>query len=185
MRFSGLVLALALAGAGCDADEAQRAVPGPASDPPQMKAELPEAGRPVFKPDFSLPDLQGKPVKLSDFRGRPVFVDFWATWCGPCVYQMPELNKLWSVYGKTGELMIIGVDIGETVEEVVPFLEEYGIRYPIVIGSEEIAKALGAPGVPSMVVLDAQGGVHSVHPGLMYFNSLEKLVTEVLASDAI
>ncbi len=184
MRLPGLVLAALLAGAGCERDEAARPAPPPSPDQSQQRTAEPEPERPIVKPDFTLPDLEGNPVKLSDFRGKPVFVDFWATWCGPCVYQMPELNKLWSAYGKSGQLMILGVDIGETVEEVVPFLEEYGIRYPIVIGSEQIARSLGAPGVPSMVVIDAQGAIHSVHPGLRYFRALEKLAAEVLAVDS-
>jgi peroxiredoxin len=63
-------------------------------------------------PDFAHVDLDGKTVRLSDLRGRTVVIDFWATWCEPCVLQPPELNQVWNAHRASGKLVVLGVEVG-------------------------------------------------------------------------
>jgi thiol-disulfide isomerase/thioredoxin len=128
-------------------------------------------------PDFSLPDLAGNTVSLSDFRGRPVVIDFWATWCPPCVFQVPELNALWEAHREAGDLAVVGVAVDvEGAEVVAPWASEQGVGYTILIGDEELARKFGVLGFPTLVLVDPEGAIDSLHVGLIEHAELEDLV---------
>jgi thiol-disulfide isomerase/thioredoxin len=94
-------------------------------------------------PAWELNDLSGKPVKFSDFRGKVVILDFWATWCVPCRVEIPHFVELQEQYGNKG-LAVIGVSLDEQGLEVVKkFVKQFGVNYPIVIGNEKVAEAYG------------------------------------------
>src|SRR5271168_282452 len=109
-------------------------------DTPQAVQSPPNEGL-----DFSAPGLDGKSIDLSSFRGHPVIVDFWATWCGPCRKQIPELVALYKKYNKSRGLVIIGVSCdmiqGDGVKAVAPFVEEFRINYPIALADERLVGA--------------------------------------------
>jgi len=130
--------------------------------------------------DFTLPDLNGNPVRLADFRGHTVVLDFWATWCPPCVFQIPELNKLWEAHKDAGDVVVIGVAVDvEGAEVVAPWAEEQGVSYPLVIGDESLARDFGAMGFPTLVIVAPDGRIHSRHVGLIEVEDLEKLVAAI------
>ena len=129
-------------------------------------------------PDFELPDLNGQPVKLSSFRGRTVIVDFWATWCPPCIFQVPELNKLAAAHPDAVKVIGVAVDV-EGAEVVGPWVEEQGVEYTIVIGDEALAREFGAVGFPTLAVVTPAGAIDSLHVGLVELEELEKLVAAV------
>ena len=132
---------------------------------------------PVASGDFTLPDLTGSPVSLADFRGKTVILDFWATWCPPCIFQVPELNKFWAAHKDAGDVMVIGVAVDvEGAEIVSPWAEEQGVAYPLVIGSEEVARDFGAVGFPTLVIVKPDGQIDSLHVGLIESEELETLV---------
>ena len=159
-----LALALALACGGQDS-----ATPG-------AEAAYADAAKDPA-PDFPLPDLDGNPVRLSDFRGKTVIVDFWATWCPPCIFQIPELNKFWKAHKGTGEVMVIGVAVDvEGAEVVAPWAAEQNIEDTIVIGDEGLARDFGAMGFPTLVIVTPDGNVGSRHVGLIEVGELESLV---------
>src|SRR5579864_9031015 len=99
-------------------------------------------------PDFELAALDGKKVHLSDFRGKAVLLNFWATWCEPCKVEMPWFVQLEKQYGPEG-LQILGVAMDDTGEpEIAQFAKEMGVNYPVLIGKEAVGDAYG--GVPAL-----------------------------------
>lgn len=128
-------------------------------------------------PDFTLPDLDGNPVSLADLRGKTVVIDFWATWCPPCVFQVPELNKLWRDHRHRGDLAVIGVAVDvEGAEVVGPWVEEQRVEYTILIGDEALAREFGAMGFPTLVVVSPEGNLESSHVGLIEEEELAEIV---------
>lgn len=108
----------------------------------------------------SLPDAQGRQVSLAQYRGKPVLVNFWATWCPPCVDEMPELNALQQEMG-AGKLQIVGIGI-DSPSNIADFALRHQISYPLLVagmGGTELSRQLGnkAGGLPYTVLLDASG----------------------------
>src|SRR3954454_20457308 len=111
-------------------------------------------------PDFELADLDGKPVKLSDYHGKAVVVNFWATWCGPCKTEMPWLVDLQQKYGPEG-LQILGVAMDDTEDkEIADFAHKMGVNYIILKGTEKVGDLYGGvEGLPLTYYLDRSGKV--------------------------
>ena len=124
----------------------------------------PVAGHPA--PDFELKTLAGETIRLSDFRGKPVIVNFWATWCAPCRAEFPEFQEV-SVE-RADELVIIGVNhtSGDTPALVPDFVTEFGITFPIVLDENgETVKTYRVLGLPTSVFIDSNGIVNEVFTG--------------------
>jgi thiol-disulfide isomerase/thioredoxin len=111
--------------------------------------------------EFSAPGLDGKNIDLSSYRGHPVIVDFWATWCGPCRKQIPELVALYKKYNRTRGLVIIGVSCdliqGDGAKAVAPFVEEFQINYPIVLADERLVDSMGVEAIPTTLFVGPDG----------------------------
>ena len=156
---------LALVWLGCSADD------------PTASPAAAEEWRGRAAPDFTLPDLQAKPIRLSDFRGKTVIIDFWATWCPPCIFQIPELNKLANAHREKGDVVVIGVSVDVDGPAVVaPWVEEHAVEYTIVCGDEELAAEFGVFGFPTLVIVRPEGEIDSRHVGLVEYDTLEDLV---------
>ena len=114
--------------------------------------------------DFALKDLRGRVTKLSDLRGHPVIVDFWATWCGPCRKQIPELKAIYKHYQSRG-LIVIGVAcdtvMGDGVKAIGPFIKEMKIPYPILLADEALVDKLDLQYIPITYFVSADGTVLS------------------------
>ena len=133
-------------------------------------------------PQFTLPDLQGRDVSLADFEGRALVLDFWATWCPPCIFQVPELNAFWQKHRDAGDVAVVGVAVdAEGAEVVGPWVAEQGVEYPILIGDESLARRFGAQGFPTLAIVRPDGTVDSLHVGLIEVAELEKLVAPLRA----
>ena len=133
-------------------------------------------------PDFNLPDMNDKPVRLSDYRGKVVILDFWATWCPPCRKGIPDFNVLYSTYrGKGLEILGIAVDEGGK-DSVQQGMQKHAITigYPILIGTAEVQKSYGGiEAIPTTFILDKEGNIVAKYVGLQdkatFVKHLDKL----------
>ena len=117
-------------------------------------------------PDFELSTLDGELIKLSDYVGKIVLLDFWATWCGPCRMAIPELVELQNEYGD--DLVIIGISLDQpyTQQNLLPFIQNYGINYPIVLGTLEVVEAYGnIRGIPTSFIINQEGVIVNKYTG--------------------
>lgn len=116
-------------------------------------------GKPA--PDFTLKTIDGKTLRLSDFRGKAVVVNFWATWCQPCKIEMPWFVELQKQYGPSG-LQILGISADEdtTVDELTKFSKDLGVNYPVLLGREDVEHAYGGiQFLPVTIYVDRDGNV--------------------------
>ncbi len=139
-----------------------------------------ESNQPVA-PAFTLKDLNGNDLTLSDYRGKVVFVNFWATWCPPCRAEIPSFIELVDKYGKDGfEVIGIGVDPRD-FSKVPGFVEQYNINYPVVYATGEVVTAYGGiESIPTTFVVDRNGRVVEKIVGSRPKSTFESIVTSLL-----
>lgn len=118
-------------------------------------------------PEFELQSLDGKNVKLSDFRGKAVLLNFWATYCGPCKIEMPWFVEMQKEYGQQG-FQAVGVAMDDaSTEDIAKFAKEMGVNYPILLGKEAVGQSYGGIGVlPTTFFVDRDGKVTAREFGL-------------------
>ena len=115
----------------------------------------PEISSPA--PEFSIELLSGEIVSLSDYKGKAVLLNFWATWCGPCVKEMPDIQELTTLYSED-ELVVLAVNVGETPPEVQGFIEENGYTFAVGLDTDNTVSSLyPADGIPYTVMIDPEG----------------------------
>jgi cytochrome c biogenesis protein CcmG, thiol:disulfide interchange protein DsbE len=170
-----VVLAAALAlGAGAVASGLLLAAPG---EKVGAAGSVPRAERPPA------PELEGKwlvppPVRLADLRGRPVLVNFWASWCVPCREEAPHLARFDREMKERARL--VGVDFQDTKGDALAFVREFGWRFPNVRDPQgELASRYGLAGLPTTYVIDADGRIAKALSGEQTFESLVRAVEEV------
>ncbi len=115
-------------------------------------------------PDFSLKDMSGKLVRLSELKGKVVLIEFWATWCPPCKMAVPELNELQAEHANSN-LVILGISIDEDRKLLEDFMEDNEILYTVLYDDNGIFENYGVYTVPTALVIDVQGNVVEHHLG--------------------
>jgi thiol-disulfide isomerase/thioredoxin len=134
-------------------------------------------------PEWTLQDLEGRNVSLQDLRGKPVVLDFWATWCTPCEFQIPILNEVYERYRDRVEFVGVAVDV-DGREVVAPFAKERAIAYRVLLGDEDLAQKYGARGFPSLYVIGKDGNITLSHVGIIDAEDLEEALDAALHAGA-
>ncbi|GJQ32202.1 MAG: hypothetical protein HBSAPP04_10410 [Ignavibacteriaceae bacterium] len=141
----------------------------------------PAASKPGKAPDFALKNVKGgMDVKLSDYKGKVVILDFWATWCGPCRRGVPDLVELKNKYGENLEIIGISVDQEDTKAEIAPFMAEYKINYPVVYADQSVVNAYGGiEAIPTSFIVDKEGNIVDSHVGLVDKSVYEEAINRL------
>lgn len=134
-------------------------------------------------PDFEVLDAEGNPVHLTDFRGKPVIMNFWATWCPPCKLELPDFDHLAQEYADDIVFLMINLTDGgrDTIEGVQAFMAEMGYTFPVYYDTEYSASmAYGASSIPMTVLVDPQGALVGYAIGALSEPILRQAITERL-----
>ncbi len=133
-------------------------------------------------PDFSLTDLHGKKVRLSDFKGRVVLVNFWANWCPPCKVEIPGFQRVYETY-KDKCFVIIGISVADVESS---FIKDMGITYPVVVADDKVARDYGnIMGIPVSFLIDKDGRVIKKIMGIYFEDTLKSDVENALKSTSL
>ena len=129
-------------------------------------------------PDFTLTDLSGKSISLSDLKGKVIFVNFWATWCGPCRHEIPDFIEFYNK-NKDNGVVILGVSVDKSANKVRDFVEDNKINYPIVMATNEMVRDY-KPGkfIPTTIIIDTDGMIQEKKVGVMDKTTLEHYFKE-------
>ena len=135
-------------------------------------------------PDFALKSSTGENLRLSEYRGDVVMINFWATWCGPCRQEMPLLDDLYNRYQRVG-FNLLGVNIDDDSNKAMAMIRELGVNFPVLFDNrKEVSKMYNVDAMPVTVILDREGTVRFVHQGYKpgyeekYLNEVRSLLRE-------
>jgi len=132
--------------------------------------------------DFTLKTLKGGTVSLKDYRGRLIFLNFWATWCGPCRAEMPSMQRLWEEF-KEEDFVILAINIQEESKLVSSFMNERGLSFPVLLDEKgKVARSYGIRGIPTTFFLNPEGEIIGKAVGARDWASKEsfQLIEELL-----
>lgn len=187
-----LLLVFLLAGCGGRADSAAT-VAGPSIAPEALPAG-PGRGYPTVAaegeasaanarpgqpaPNFRLTLASGESLSLESLRGRPVIINHWATWCGPCRLEMPEIVRAAAAHD---DLVVVAANLMETQETMAPFVEQYNMQFPVTVDPDGILSQLyGVRGLPMTIFIDREGMVSAVWAGILTPDKLDELLGQIL-----
>lgn len=132
----------------------------------------------VKAPNFKLKTLDGKEVSLSDYQGKYVWINFWATWCPYCVKEMPDLQKIYEE--NSDELVILAIDVGEDKETVEDYLKDKNYTFPILLDyNQEVAETYFVSAYPTTYFIDKEGYLIGGIPGMMTYPQMEQIFNQI------
>ena len=160
---------------------------GLATTPPETQAPtetLPEASAEVTEsqatepvdysaPDFAMLDMEGNEVNLSSFFGKPIVLNFWASWCGPCKSEMPEIQKFYEQYGEEIHFLLVSVD--DSADTAKAFIADSGYTFPVFFDTTSMgAYTYGASSIPLTFFIDSDGNMAAYYMGAMSESILQQ-----------
>lgn len=143
----------------------------------------PEVG--FIAPNFTLNNEAGKPVTLSQLRGKPIFLNFWASWCPPCKEEMPLIQEAYEKYGDKVEFYAVNLTFNDTVEDALTFMKSNGYDMPILFDdnldvSKTVAKLYRANTIPTSYFIDANGVIQVKRIGAMNYDQIETSLKKII-----
>ena len=165
------MVAAAIALGGASAAPAQPApVPAPAGQGPA----------PALAPDFSRQDLSGRTIRLSDYRGKVVLLNFWATWCAPCLAEIPLFSRWQTTYGDRG-LQVLGVSMDDDAQAAEAAYRKYRLAYPVAMGDAVLGELYGGVlGLPLSYIIDPSGRIVARYQGETDLAGMERRIVALL-----
>ncbi len=137
---------------------------------------FPVKGKPA--PNFALNDVEGNRVELVDLRGKVVIINFWATWCGPCKQEFPELQKASATQG--ADVVVLALDQAESAEKVARFRDQFGATFTILLDDRShVFDSYGLSGIPDTIFIDREGVVRDVVAGPLSAASFQYRITQL------
>jgi thiol-disulfide isomerase/thioredoxin len=131
--------------------------------------------------DYTLKDINGADVSLASFEGKVIVINFWATWCGPCKIEIPDLIELQEQY--KDDVVILGVSVDDTPEKMKPYAEQMKINYPLLVGlgRDDFQDTYGPLwGIPVSVFINREGKIHKKHSGIASKEQFEREIRAAL-----
>ena len=184
------ILTAALMMAGCAGAGSESIAESTEAAASQTETDSTEEARVYPAPDFELIDQYGFSQRISDYRGKVIFLNFWATWCGPCREEMPDIQSLYEEYGEnTEEVVFLGVAFpgagGEEDEEgIASFLQENGFTYPVAMDPEgRQMTAYGITAYPTTYMIDRDGNLFGYVTGSLTKESMEDVIRQTLSGE--
>ena len=148
---------------------------------PAPKSGASLAGEPKLAPDFTLTDLDGRKLSLSDYKGKVVLLNFWATWCGPCRTEIPHFIEMQDKLGPDG-FQVIGISMDDDAKPVRKFYQQYKLNYPVAVGDDKLADLYGGVlGLPVSFIIDREGRIYAKHVGATNASEFDSEVRDLLA----
>jgi len=143
----------------------------------------PRVGKPA--PDFELTMVDGTKARLSDFKGKPVWINFWASWCPPCRAENPDIQDVYNEHHDADGLVLLAAAIGEGKDAVTSYMQRADLHYPVGADTDtQIAADYRVLGIPTHVFVDRDGIVREIRVGAMSKKTMEKKVAEIIGTAA-
>ncbi len=115
--------------------------------------------------DFTLQDLEGKPVSLSDYKGKVVFIDFWATWCPPCRASIPAVENLYEQYKDNEDFVVLGINLQEDKDTILKFMKKQKMNYPVLLSDKKVISNYKISSIPRFFIIDKNGEIYNKYVG--------------------
>jgi len=142
----------------------------------------PKIGKPA--PDFVLTMTDGTKQQLSSFKGKPVWINFWASWCPPCRAENPDIQDVYNEHHDADGLVFLAPSLGEAVDSVTSYMERADLHYPVGVDSDtQIAANYRVLGIPTHIFVDRNGIIRDMRIGAMSKKTMEKKLAEIIGSE--
>ena len=192
-----LVLVIALASVLYDHLRDQVETPGlapvqttaPTAEAPTEIVEVPAETAAPTEPDYSAPDFamqdwEGNTLRLSEFEGKPVILNFWASWCGPCKSEMPEFEEAYKKYGDEIHFIMLNCTDGDDMKDAKALIEENGYTFPVYFDTTgEASYIYGASSIPMTIFIDANGELMTYAVGALTGDMLERGISYIYTAE--
>ncbi len=149
-------------------------------DGPEVDAPDTSNSNAIVAPDFTVYDMQGNAVRLSDMKGKPVVVNFWATWCNPCLSELGHFEDMYKKYGDSINFMMVDMTDGgrETAEKVKSFIKNEGYTFPVYLDTKQLAAyTYSVSSIPMTLFINEKGEIVYNYVGAMNARTLENFIT--------
>jgi peroxiredoxin len=141
----------------------------------------PKVGKPA--PDFELTMIDGTKARLSDYKGKPVWINFWASWCPPCRAENPDIQDLYNAHKDADGLVLLAPAIGEGRDSVAGYMQRADLHYPVGVDSDtQIAADYRVLGIPTHIFVDREGIVREIRVGAMSKKTMEKKLAQIIGT---